>query len=267
MTMLAYSFPLFVPANRPDRFAKAAAAGTDTVIVDLEDAVSSDDKVNARRLAASALSYLSGADVWLRVNGAGTQWYEEDLQLARKSGVQGVVLPKAESRDELDVVREGLSPDQAVIALVETARGIRAAYEIAAACDRIIFGSVDFVLDLGCEPSRDACLMARSTLVIASRAARIAAPLDGITARIDDETLICSDAAYASGLGFGGKILIHPKQIAPSRTGFAPDPDVAAWARKVLAAGGGGEVRSVDGEMIDAPVIERARGILRLLGE
>ena len=265
--MQPYSFPLFVPANRPDRFAKAASAGTDTIIVDLEDAVSSDDKVNARRLAASALSSIEEVDVWLRVNGAGTRWHKEDLGLARESGVKGVVLPKAESRRELDVLRETLGPDQARIALVETATGIRAAYEIAEACDRIIFGSVDYVLDLGCEPSRDACLMARSTLVIASRAARIAAPLDGITAKIDDEALIRSDAVYARGLGFGGKILIHPRQIAPSRTGFAPDPDIAAWARKVLAASGGGEARSVDGEMIDAPVIERARAILRLLGE
>lgn len=265
--MHAYSFPLFVPANRPDRFAKAAAAGTDTIIIDLEDAVNAEDKAEARRLAASGLSAVSGVNVWLRVNGTATEWHAEDLALARCEAVTGVVLPKAENATQVEAFRAALVPGQAVIALIESARGLRAAYDIADVSDRLIFGSVDFALDLNCQPSREACLMARSTLVAASRAANIAAPLDGITAKIDDEGLIEDDAAHASGLGFGGKILIHPKQIAPSRSGFAPSSEDTAWARKVLAAGEGGEARSVDGEMIDTPVIERAKAILKRVGE
>ncbi|MEQ8299499.1 MAG: CoA ester lyase [Hyphomonas sp.] len=261
--MRAYSFPLFVAANRPDRFAKAASAGTDTIIIDFEDAVNADDKVQARRLAASALPFVGGADIWLRVNGSDTEWHEEDVRLARESGVAGIVLPKAESAAQIEALRGALATGQAVIALVESAGGIRSAYDIAEASDRLIFGSIDFALDLNCQPTREACLMARSTLSVASRAAGITAPLDGITTRIDDEILIRDDAAYASGLGFGGKILIHPKQISPARAGFGPPPEDVAWARKVLAAGEGGEARAVDGEMVDAPVIERARSIVR----
>ena len=263
--MRPYSFPLFVPANRPERFAKAAA-GTDTIIVDLEDAVATRFKDEARAAAAPALASVTGADVWLRVNGTETSWHEADVRLARESDVAGLVVPKAESAGQLKGLRAVLSPRQSLVALVETARGIRAAYEIAEASDRLIFGSVDFALDLNCEPTREACLMARSTLVVASRAAGIAAPLDGITAKIEDDALIQDDAAYASKLGFSGKILIHPKQIAPARAGFAPSPEDVAWARKVLAADEGGVARSVDGEMIDAPVVERAKAILNRIG-
>ncbi|WP_084398956.1 HpcH/HpaI aldolase/citrate lyase family protein [Henriciella aquimarina] len=265
--MHAYSFPLFVPATRPDRFAKAAMAGSDTIIVDLEDAVNDDGKDDARSKAGKALGDIRGVDVWLRVNGSETSWYEHDVELAVASGVGAVVLPKAESPGQLKQLRGSLGSGQAVVALIETAKGLRAVYEIAEVSDRLIFGSIDFALDIGCQPTREACLLARSTLVVASRAARIAAPLDGVTTHIGEEAVIRSDAEHANGLGFGGKLLIHPEQIASARAGFAPPPEEVTWARKVLAGGEGGEARSVDGEMIDAPLVERARTILRKAGE
>lgn len=261
-TMRPYSFPLFVPATRPDRYAKAAASGTDTVIVDLEDAVNADDKDDARNKASETLAGLDGADVWLRVNGTETPWYEADIAVAVQTGIAGIVLPKAERAEQLTKVRSQLRPGQALIALVESARGVRAAFDLAESCDRLIFGSIDFALDLSCQPTREACLIARSTLVMASRAARIAAPLDGVTSRMDDAALVREDAEHANMLGFGGKLLIHPQQIEPARQGFAPSPEDTAWARKVMSGGRGGEARSVDGEMIDAPLVERARAIL-----
>ncbi len=260
--MRTFSFPLFVPATRPDRFAKAASSGTDTVIVDLEDAVAEDAKDAARDEAAQALGDISGADVWLRVNGSDTDWHDADIELAVAAHVNGIVLPKCESVDQLKHVRAALSVDQSIIALIESARGVRAAYEIAEVSDRLMFGSIDYALDVGCQLTQEASLFARSKLVIASRAARIPPPLDGVTTSLEDEGLVRSDAAHASGLGFGGKLLIHPNQIQPARTGFAPSAEEIEWARNILSGGDGGEARSVGGEMIDAPVVERARRLL-----
>ena len=118
--MRPYSFPLFVPATRPDRYAKAAASGTDTVIVDLEDAVNADDKDDARNKASETLAGLDGADVWLRVNGTETPWYEADIAVAVQTGIAGIVLPKAERAEQLTKVRSQLR--QGACALLSTWR-------------------------------------------------------------------------------------------------------------------------------------------------
>ena len=147
------------------------------------------------------------------------------------------------------------------IALIESARGLAAARDIARACGRLAFGSVDFAADLGCAHTREALLLARLELVLASRLAGLPAPLDGVTTAIHDDALVESDARHAAELGFGGKLLIHPKQVAAALRGFAPGEAEIAWARRVLAAGGDGAV-AVDGMMIDAPVRLRAERIL-----
>jgi len=257
-----YSFPLFVPGDRPDRFAKAAGAGTDTVIIDLEDSVAPGGKDTARAALAEALAGLTGVQLWLRVNAVGTRWHEADVGLARQLQVDAVMLPKTESPEMLAAVRQQLRADQALVALVETARGIHAAEPIAAASDRMAFGSVDYALDLGCQPSREAFLLPRSRLVLAARLAGRPAPLDGVTAQTDDAERVGADSAHAFGLGFGGKLLIHPRQIGPARAAFAPTPEDVAWARRVLAGARDGAAVALDGEMVDAPVLERARGIL-----
>ncbi|HIG23264.1 MAG TPA: CoA ester lyase [Henriciella marina] len=265
--MLAFSFPLFVPASRPDRFQKAAASGADTIIIDLEDAVQEGRKDQAREQAAQTFSGLNGSDVWLRVNASDTRWHEKDVEVAVQGGLKGIVLPKAESAEQIRQVRARMRGDQLLIALVESARGIRDAYAIAEVSDRLLFGSIDFALDAGCAETDEACLMARSTLVIASRAARIPAPLDGVTVKVNDEGAVRSAASYANGLGFGGKLLIHPAQLKPARAAFAPSAEDIEWARKILSSGEGGEARSLDGDMIDAPVVERARRLLVRLEE
>ena len=260
------AFPLFVPGDRPDRFAKAAGAGTDTVIIDLEDAVAPGAKASAREGLAGGLEGLDGVQIWLRVNAVGTEWHSADMAAAASVSVHAVMLPKAENAAQLAGVRAQLRPGQALIALVETARGVHAAEDIAQASDRMAFGSVDYALDLGCQPSRDAFLLARSRLVLAARLAGRPAPLDGVTTKTDDSALVQADSAYAYGLGFGGKLLIHPRQIEPARAGFAPAPEEIAWAKRVLAEAGSGAAAAMDGEMIDAPVLERARGILARAG-
>ncbi|MCR0981329.1 HpcH/HpaI aldolase/citrate lyase family protein [Roseomonas populi] len=251
--------PLFVPGHRPERFAKAAAAGADAVIIDLEDAVPPEEKAAARANAAAAR--LDGIPVYVRINPAGTRWYSEDVAALADADLAGILLPKAESPATIDAMRRLIGVLD-VIPLIESARGLAAVREIAAGgAAALAFGSLDFAADLGCAHTRQALLAARSELVLASRLAGIGAPLDGVTARINEDALAEDDARHAAELGFGGKLVIHPRQVAPVLRGFAPGPGEVEWARRVMDAGGGGAV-SVDGMMIDAPVRMRAERIL-----
>ncbi|WP_138470185.1 CoA ester lyase [Poseidonocella sp. HB161398] len=246
--------PLFVPATRPDRFARAAESGADAVILDLEDAVAPGDKDRAR---AQLRFDFTALPVILRINAAGTPWHAADLAAA--SGAAAVMLPKAE---DLAVLGSLAAAGLAVIALVETARGIAAAREIAAhpAVQRLAFGSVDYAADLGCAHQPEPLLAARSELVLASRLAGIAAPLDGVTTALDDPAALAADTARARALGMTGKLCIHPRQIGPVLAGFAPAPSELDWARRVLASGDG--AARVDGAMVDEPVRLRARALI-----
>ena len=255
---------LFVPADRPERFAKAASAGIDAVIIDLEDAVSARAKEPARAALSEALANLSTeVPVFLRVNGIGTPWHAGDIELAAALGIAGVVLPKAESTGDIAAVRKSLPSGMAVVALVETARGLESANEIARASNRLAFGSVDLAADLGCAHEREPLLFARSRIVMAARLAGRPQPIDGVTLSIRDEAAIEDDARHAAALGFGGKLLIHPAQAGPARRGLSPGADDIAWAERAIGNAGDGAARAVDGMMIDAPVLARARHILR----
>lgn len=258
------SFPLFVPADRPDRFAKACAAARDSVIIDVEDAVAPDSKAAVRRIPEGALPADRKVRLYLRVNAVGTPWYRDDVGFAVAAGFDGVMLPKAESAQQITDLRDALTPGMTVIALVETALGLSRSEEIAEAADRLAFGSIDFAEDLGCAHARLPLLTARARLVMAARLAGKPAPLDGVTVSTEDAGLIADDARHAAEMGFAGKLLIHPRQLAPALQGFHPDPDQIDWARRIIAASGsGGSALAVDGEMVDAPVVARARRILK----
>jgi citrate lyase subunit beta/citryl-CoA lyase len=252
---------LFVPADRPERFAKAMAAGADAVIIDLEDAVAPSDKAAARQGLVSAFTGGGTCPVFIRINAIGTDWHQSDLDAVAELDVCGVLLPKADTADTVNAVRGALG-GKSVIAIVETAAGLAAVNDIAAASDRLAFGSIDFAADLGCAHSRDALLLARSRIVLAARLAGQFAPIDGVTQAIRDEKEIEDDARYGVSLGFGGKLLIHPAQIAPARRGMAPSEQDLAWAMKVVAASPDGAAAVVDGGMVDAPVLARARQII-----
>ena len=262
----AIALPLFVPADRPDRYVKAFAAGADAVILDLEDAVAPDAKDRARTALAAAASAIAEAasPVLVRVNAIGSRWHEADLAAVAALRLAGVILPKAESsRDISETERRAGVP---VVALIESARGLAAAREIAGAASRLAFGCIDFAADLGCAHTREALLHARSELVLASRLAGRSGPIDGVTAAYGDAAAVEEDARCAALLGFAGKLLIHPAQIAPARAGFAPSAQDQAWAERVLAASPDGGAVSVDGVMVDAPVRLRAESIMRRAG-
>lgn len=251
---------LFVPGARPDRFAKAADAGAHEVILDLEDGVAAPDKPAARSAVAGWLA--GGGTAWVRVNAAGTVWHEADLAaLTACPGLRGVMVPKAEETAALSRIAERLPPGTAIVALVETARGIQQAPAIAAcpAVCRLAFGSVDYALDIDADETDEALLFARSALVVASRAAGLPAPVDGVSVETTDTGIVSKAAARARSLGFGGKLCIHPAQVDPVNTAFSPSQASIVWARRVLSAEG---LSTLDGKMIDTPVLERARRIL-----
>ena len=278
--------PLFVPATHPDRFGKAAKSGADAVIIDLEDAVARQDKATARtNITASSIDL--PAPVFIRVNADGSDFFDDDIShlaslgdkyLGITSIIAGIVLPKIERPDTLATLAQRLGDACPIIGFVETALGV---VNLGALCRagnlvQFGFGAIDYALDVGCQETREALLHARCQIVTASRAFGKHPPLDAVTANFTDGTLVADDAKYAASLGFGGKLLIHPKQVAPAKAAFAPTPEDIAWAGRVLevvaknASKDSGKdsgknisgAMQLDGTMIDRPVIEKAKRIL-----
>ena len=267
--MIARSY-LFVPADRPERIAKALVSGADAVIVDLEDAVAPPAKDEARHALAAWLHKAgAGPQVVVRVNGADTEWFSADLATCAAPAVRAVMLPKAGQRGDLAAVQQAL-PGKPMIALIETAEGFDRMREIAhsAGVERLAFGSIDFQLDLGMAGEAEELLCFRSRFVLESRLARLAPPVDGITTAIDDAALLERDAQAARRLGFGAKLCIHPRQVEAVNRGFMPTATEIDWARRVLDAArqAAGSAVAVDGKMVDRPVLMRAEALLRQAG-
>jgi citrate lyase subunit beta/citryl-CoA lyase len=272
---LARSF-LFVPANRPERFAKALASGADAVIVDLEDAVSPADKALARVQLAGAFGQFAMADRarWVvRMNGSGTPWIEDDLKLLRglvEQGLAGVMLPKADSASTLQRLAQTLGPGCALLPLLESLAGLDAVDALATAPQvlRLAFGNLDFQADVGlaCGPDEAELLPVRLAVLLATRRANLAAPIDGVTSNTRDHLQWQADAARSRRCGFGAKLCIHPAQVAGVNAAFTPSSAEVDWAQRVMAAFqlAGGGVVSLEGRMIDGPVVRLAQRTLAL---
>lgn len=263
MTTTAAVSYLFVPGNRPERFDKACAAGADVVIIDLEDAVPPEEKDAARAAIANWLD--QSKPVALRINSADSSWFEADLALCAHAGVSAVVLPKAATVEELARVRAAGA--KSLLPLIESAAGFAHAAALASApgVERLLFGSIDFCVDLGIEAEDRELDYFRSQLVLVSRLAGIASPVDGVTTAIEDSSLLHSESLRGKRFGFGGKLCIHPKQLAGVHTAYLPQPEEVSWAQRVLAAADAakGAAVAVDGKMVDRPVIMKAERIMR----
>lgn len=258
---------LFVPGNRPDRFAKAFGAGADAVVMDLEDAVASDEKAAARAAIAAwfAGNPNLGTRLVVRINDHTSDWFDADLELLRAFTPCCVMLPKAESVPQLEHLASALGPGSRVIALIETARGVLAADAIAQApsVHRLAFGTLDYALDLCLSDDPRGLLYPASRIAIASRSAGLPPPIAGITAAFNDDAALLADFELARGCGFGAKMCIHPRQIAPVHEAMAPSAEQFEWATRVVAAArdGAGAVQ-VDGKMVDRPVLLKAKAML-----
>jgi len=257
---------LFVPGDREDRIPKAVASAACATIIDLEDAVAPEDKPRARRAVAAFLGGLPAASVLLRVNAVDTPWYAEDRALATHSAVAGVVLPKA---DLAALSRARRDMDTPIWPLVETAQGLndlRGMVQLPGMA-RMLLGTIDLALDLGLDDrqagGRSMLDMARFQLVAASTAAGLAPPVDGVFANLADVGGLGDAAAHAHACGFGGMMCIHPAQAATVNHAFAPAEALLDWARRVrqAAEGQNGAFR-FEGQMIDAPVLEKAERLL-----
>lgn len=253
---------LFVPGTHPARFDKAVASGADLVVVDLEDAVPEADKVSAREAAADWLRRDGRAAV--RVNGVASAHHADDVAaLTGLPGLLAVIVPMADSPEALAALHERLGPDVEVVALVETAAGLLRAVDLArtAGVVRLAFGHLDYAADIDADTGQEAMLMARSTLVVASRAAGLPGPVDGVTTVLDDPEVAREDAVRARRIGLTGKLCIHPRQVASVNAAMSPSDEEVAWARRVVEGSAEGAAR-LDGHMVDAPVVSRARTIL-----
>ncbi|TCB97230.1 CoA ester lyase [Micromonospora zingiberis] len=258
---------LFVPGDRPERFAKASATRADLVIIDLEDAVGPGHKDAARQEAARWVDTVGPAAV--RINGVGASEHAADVRaLAGLPQLRAVVVPMAEDPGALVALHQRFGPQVAIVALIETAVGMVRALEIAGATGvtRLAFGHLDFAADIDAATSDEAMRYARSTLVVAARAAGLPGPVDGVTTDLTDPGRAAADAERARGLGFTGKFCIHPAQVEAVNGAFTPDVEQVRWARRVVAASGAGGALRVDGQMVDAPVIRRAEAVLRRAG-
>lgn len=271
MTQQIIRSALFVPASRPERIPKALASGADAVIVDLEDAVQESLKVEARAHLQAFLQGNPEARLLVRVNAAGHPGHVEDLALCqRHAGVVGVLLPKVESAAQVARVAVTGKP---VWPIIESARGLHdlAAIASASGVERLSFGGLDLGLDLGLNSGSAAAErildQARYGVLLHSCLAGLAAPLDSVFPAIQDLAGLERTCRDARDMGFGGLLCIHPSQVDVVHRALAPSADELAWAHQVLQACEGGDgVFVVSGQMVDAPVVGRARRIVERAG-
>jgi citrate lyase subunit beta/citryl-CoA lyase len=257
---------LFVPADRRERYAKALETNADRVIIDLEDAVAPAAKDAARASLVDWLEGMEARDVVVRVNAVDTTWHADDLRAtASLPRVAGLMLPKAENAGAIGAVRAKLPSAKALIGLVETVRGVADLRAVAQApgMTRLAFGTVDFCLETGIQGQGDELDFVRTQLILESCLAGLAAPIEGVTVDIKAADVLQLDIARARKYGFGGKLCIHPAQVDAVNAGFSPSAASIDWARRVIAAvrAGSGAI-TVDGKMVDRPVMLQAEKIL-----
>ena len=273
---------LFVPATSGRKIDRAFASAADGVIIDLEDAVAVSEKPAARRALGVLLSAPRRLPVYVRVNAASTPFCLQDMLAVTVAGVAGVLLPKAESVDEmrtidwlmlqLEIERSLPTRGCPIMPIIETARGLASVDAIAAATPRIkrlLFGAVDLAADMTIDPDDDtgAIAQARFAIARASRAASLEPPFDTAFVNLKDGERLRGSAERARALGFSGKACIHPAQIDIVNQVFTPSTQELERAARIVAAfehaeASGHAAVALDGQMIDYPVVERARRLL-----
>jgi citrate lyase subunit beta / citryl-CoA lyase len=258
---------LFAPGHSEKLLQRVFAAGADAVMLDLEDAVPPHAKQQARRMVADALA---DHPAWVRINAVGSSFAAADLEAIAPLAA-GIRIPKAESAEQVQWVRDRMPADTPVICAIESARGILAAQEIAAVpgVRNLSLGGVDLRRDLGAGEGSLPTLYARSHLVAVSRAAGIEPPIDSVYAQLDDEAGLRAESEFAGSLGFFGKSAIHPRQLPVLHEVFTPSDEELDWAQTVLDAfnrASGDATTLPNGEFVDLPVADRARRVLELSG-
>jgi (3S)-malyl-CoA thioesterase len=252
---------LFLPASNPRAIEKARELAADMIVLDLEDAVRPEDKGRAREAAREAVREgFGGRPAAIRVNVPGSACYGEDVIAVRHSGANFAVVPKAETGRQ--VHDTAVLVEIPVLAMIETARGVIAAPEIAAASAGLVASTNDLAADLAIPPGSGRAGLTHSLqmVVLAARAAGVPA-FDGVYNKLEDDEGLAAQCREGRAFGFDGKSLIHPSQIDTANRIFSPsDEEVDAALRLIAAATGGAE--RFEGRMIEAMHVEQAHAVL-----
>lgn len=267
---------LFVPGSAQKRIEKSASIPADCLIFDLEDAVSPDEKFNARQTVVQALESPAFTEkrIIVRINGIATPWFEEDIKAVVAAGNCAIMLPKCESADDISTLRRLSNDDNIELyVIIETAKGVLALTEIAKTLsdnDSLCFGHVDFATDMAlpnADASKGVIYHARCQVALAARAYGIT-PIDNVCLEVRDESMIRDDASAGIEVGYAGKLCIHPNQVAIVNQVYTPSSEQVESAKEILAAWAevqkqGQGVFSFKNKMIDLPVIRAQESILR----
>jgi citrate lyase subunit beta/citryl-CoA lyase len=275
---------LFAPGNHARKVEKVFGAGADAVILDLEDAVPVADKDQTRALVVAAMQRPRSSLGYVRINGVGTRWCMGDVESVIGPWLDGIVVPKVESPDQLRLISEKISDAERrfglpggsidLMPIIETALGIESARDIAAAGPRVrrlAFGGGDYTteLDIIWTAEEHELAYARARLTHASRIAGIEPPIDTVCVQVKDVERFRQSAWNGRRAGFAGKLCIHPDQVAACHEVYSPSPQEIERAQRIVAAfeaaeaGGSASIR-VDGEFVDYPIVGRARRVLAL---
>ena len=266
---------LFVPGNRPDRIKKALASPANAVIIDLEDAIPLSEKVNVRSAVREFLlnyDFTNTKKLCVRINDSTTPYYDEDVMMVADFPDIHIMLPKTNSPSDIQRLEESTSTRQPILPLIETAKGVLSAYEIASCSKRVTvlaFGAVDYCLDINISPSTHGqeLVYPRSALVLASRAAELEPPIDTVYTDISNGVGLTEEIQRAKDLGMFSKLCIHPAQLELVNSLFAPSNEEVTRAKQVVesfehALASGLSAIKVDNKMIDLPVYNQALTIL-----
>jgi len=266
---------LFVPGDRPDRFTKAHQSGADVIIIDLEDAVAVENKSLALDAVVSALTEPHDSvpggrlTALVRIDSNLSSLHLaalRDIAAVKNNGLLGVMVPKAESAEQVSAAVNALPRGLAIVPLIESARGLVNINDIAQVqgVTRLGFGAVDFGLDVDATHER-VTDYARVQIVVSSRAAGLGAPVDSPSLSISDLAIVEAEATRARQFGFAGKLCIHPAQVTAVNSSFMPSAEEIAWAQEIVGLDGGASQHN--GLMVDKPVVDRAHRILSRRGE
>lgn len=284
---------LFTPGNHPRRVEKALSLDTDVVILDLEDAVAVAEKVATRQIVHDTLALPRDRAVFVRVNAYDTTFCYGDICAVMGPHLDGIMLPKLESVADLKAVdwlmtnlerQLGMEEGSVdLLPIIETARGAAAVRDMACAGSRVkrlAFGGGDYTRDLGMDWTLGEAelLPIRSEMVLASRLGGLEPPIDTVYIHIREHEAYRASCETVRGLGFQGKLCIHPDQIGPANEIFSPDKDLVAWSEKIVAAFKEAEAAGiasiqVDGYFVDYPIVEKAQrtvdmaNVLKSLGK
>ena len=279
---------LFVPGNRPDRIEKAFNTEADVIIIDLEDAVPLSEKEICRSNVREKVAQYADRMILIRVNALRSPFIKGDLDETITEGVKGIILPKVERADDIQVIntllleveKKRFLPEGAicVFPLIESAVAVQHVYEIVSTKTKperlytVAFGAADYTLDMGIEMTMEGneLYYARSRIAVACRAAGIAPPIDTpFMIDLNNTEALISDARRARELGFQGKLVIHPKQVEPCNQIFSPLLEEIKKAEKIVQAfeqaeAAGMAAIQLEGKFIDYPIVKKSKDILAL---